>query len=73
MVYLLLGIFNIYIPLIYSKGGKNAVRRLQEAINRKEKGTLFLFNRELSYIKVTNLNRDKIQELFNPVQSLYSL
>ena len=73
MAYSLLGIFNVYMPLIYSEGGENAVGRLREAIDRKEKGILFLFNRELSYIEVTNLNRDQIRELFDPVQSLCSL
>jgi len=33
-------------PLIYGEGRTNAVGRLQEAINRKGKGILFLFNPE---------------------------
>ncbi|KAE9372964.1 HET-domain-containing protein [Stipitochalara longipes BDJ] len=38
MAYSLLGIFDVYMPLIYSEGRANAVGRLQEAIDRKEKG-----------------------------------
>ena len=40
MVYSLLGIFDVYLPLIYGEGRDNAKERLREAINRKEKGTL---------------------------------
>jgi hypothetical protein len=43
MAYSLLGIFDVYMPLIYGEGRENAVGRLQEAIDRKEKGTLFSF------------------------------
>jgi hypothetical protein len=43
MAYSLLSIFDVYIPLIYGKGRENAIRRLREAIARKEKGTLFSF------------------------------
>ncbi|KAH6664150.1 hypothetical protein B0J14DRAFT_661457 [Halenospora varia] len=38
MAYSLLGIFNIYMPLIHGEGRANAGGRLQEAIDRKEKG-----------------------------------
>jgi hypothetical protein len=41
MAYSLLGIFDIYMPLIYGEGRANAVGRLQEAIDRKEKGTIY--------------------------------
>jgi hypothetical protein len=41
MAYSLLGIFEVYMPLIYSEGRANAVERLEEAIDRKEKGMLF--------------------------------
>jgi hypothetical protein len=41
MAYSLLGIFDVYMPLIYSEGRENAIARLREAIDRKEKGTLF--------------------------------
>ena len=43
MAYSLLGIFDVYMPLIYSEGRGNIVGRLREAINRKEKGIMFLF------------------------------
>jgi hypothetical protein len=43
MAYSLLGIFDVYMPLIYSEGRENAVGRLREATNRKEKGMLFSF------------------------------
>jgi Heterokaryon incompatibility protein (HET) len=33
-VYCLLGIFDIYLPLIYGEGKKNALRRLQDEINK---------------------------------------
>ena len=39
--YSLLGIFDVYMPLIYGEGRANAVGRLQEAIDRKEKGTRY--------------------------------
>jgi hypothetical protein len=42
MAYSLLGIFEVYMPLIYSEGRANAVGRLQEAIDRKEKGITVL-------------------------------
>jgi hypothetical protein len=42
MAYSLLGIFDVYMPLIYSKGRANAVGRLRAAINSKEKGIMFL-------------------------------
>ena len=40
MAYSLLGMFDVYMPLIYGEGKANAVGRLQEAIDRKEKGTV---------------------------------
>jgi hypothetical protein len=46
MAYSLLGIFNVYMPLIYGEGRANAVGRLRDAIDRKEKGILFSFDRE---------------------------
>lgn len=46
MAYSLLGIFDIYMPLIYGDGRTNAVGRLQEAIDRKGKGILFSFDPE---------------------------
>ncbi|KAH8589506.1 hypothetical protein B0O99DRAFT_692400 [Bisporella sp. PMI_857] len=39
MAYSLLGIFNVHMPLIYGERRANAVGRLREAIDRKEKGT----------------------------------
>jgi hypothetical protein len=45
--------------LIYSEGRANAVGRLREAIDKKEKGILFLFLRlRLCSIEVIDLNRD---------------
>ncbi|CZR53592.1 related to calcium-independent phospholipase A2 [Phialocephala subalpina] len=38
MAYSLLGIFEVHMPLIYGEGRANAVGRLREAIDRKEKG-----------------------------------
>jgi len=74
MAYSLLGIFDVYMPLIYSEGRANAVGRLREAIDRKEKGMLFLLLRlRLHYIEVINLDRDQIRGLFDPVQSPYGL
>jgi hypothetical protein len=58
IAYSLLGIFEVYMPLIYSEGRTNAVARLQEAIDRKEKGILFLLSRLRLYsIEVIDLNR----------------
>ncbi len=37
MAYLLLGIFNVYIPLIYGKGREHTFKRLREEINRSLK------------------------------------
>jgi hypothetical protein len=42
MAYSLLGMFDVYMPLIYGEGRANTVGRLQEAIDRKEKGTITL-------------------------------
>jgi hypothetical protein len=65
MAYSLLGIFDVYMPLIYGEGRANAVGRLREAIDRKERGILFLLLR--SGILYTNLYRGQIRKLFNPV------
>ncbi len=65
MVYLLLGIFDVYMSLIYGKGRDNAGERLREAIDKKDKGLLSLANRiGYSYSKVINLGRDQIRGLF---------
>jgi hypothetical protein len=62
MAYSLLGIFDVYLPLIYGEGRANAVGRLQEAIDRKEKGMLCLLSRSrLHYTEVINLDRDQIR------------
>ena len=44
MAYSLLGIFDVYMPLIYGEGRENAVGRLREAVDRKEKGMPFSFD-----------------------------
>jgi hypothetical protein len=36
--YSLLGIFDIYMPLIYGEGRENAFKRLKEEINKSSKG-----------------------------------
>ena len=41
IAYSLLGMFDVYMPLIYGEGRANAVGRLQEAIDRKKKGTIY--------------------------------
>jgi hypothetical protein len=38
--YSLLGVFDIYMPLIYGEGGESAFRRLREEINKASKGKL---------------------------------
>jgi hypothetical protein len=38
MVYSLLGIFKVYIPLIYGEGRQQAFQRLPEEIDRPSKG-----------------------------------
>jgi hypothetical protein len=55
MAYSLLGIFNVYMPLIYSEGRENAIGRLREAIDRKEKGTLFLFTKIGNILLLTHI------------------
>jgi hypothetical protein len=68
MAYSLLGIFDVYMPLIYGEGRANAVRRLRDTIDRKEKGMLFsLLRSRFRYIEVTKLYRDQTRELFDPV------
>jgi hypothetical protein len=53
MAYSLLGIFDVYMPLIYSEGRENAVGRLRDEIDRKEKGILFSLSKSsLRYIEV---------------------
>lgn len=44
MAYSLLGIFGVYMPLIYGEGRENAAGRLREAVDRKEKGMPFSFD-----------------------------
>jgi len=39
--YSLLGIFNVYMPLIYGKGREKALRRLWEEIDKALKGKSF--------------------------------
>ena len=39
-VYCLLGIFDVYLPLIYGEGKKHAFRRLQDEIDRRTQGIL---------------------------------
>jgi hypothetical protein len=56
MAYSLLGIFDVFMPLIYSEGRANAVGRLQEAIDRKKKGRLFLS--DPNYAKAYTSDRD---------------
>lgn len=59
MVYSLLGIFDVYMSLIYGEGRHNAGERLREAIDRKEKGALSSATKiGYNYSEVTNLGRD---------------
>lgn len=37
-VYCLLGVFEVFLPLIYGEGEANATRRLQEEIKKRQKG-----------------------------------
>jgi hypothetical protein len=39
--YSLLGIFDVYIPLIYSEGRESAFKQLWEEIDKASKGKLF--------------------------------
>jgi hypothetical protein len=43
-VYLLLGIFEISIPVVYRKGRRNAVRRLEKEIDNNSKAKQCLYN-----------------------------
>jgi hypothetical protein len=59
IIYSLLGIFDVYMSLIYGEGRDNVGGRLREAIDRKEKGALSLATRiGYNYSKVINLSRD---------------
>jgi hypothetical protein len=59
IAYSLLGIFDVHMPLIYGKGRVNAVGRLKEAIDRKEKGILFSFLKSvIRYTDIVNSDRD---------------
>lgn len=48
MAYSLLGVFGIFLPLIYGEGRENAFSRLHEEIEKASKGRLlshtFIFN-----------------------------
>jgi hypothetical protein len=44
MAYSLLGIFDIYMPLIYGEGRENAFKRLREEINKALNGTLLSYH-----------------------------
>lgn len=59
MAYLMLGIFDIYISLIYSEGRKNALKRLQKEIQKSAMNQLklrpkpslnMLFNRDPDFV-----------------------
>jgi hypothetical protein len=52
MAYSLLGIFDIYMPLIYGEGRENAFKRLREEINKALKGTLLC---PITWAKITQL------------------
>jgi Heterokaryon incompatibility protein (HET) len=68
MVYSLLGIFDVYMSLIYGEGRDNARRRLREAIDKKEKGALSSATRiGYNHSEVIDLGRDQIRGLFGPV------
>ncbi len=41
-VYSMLGIFNIYMPLIYGEGEESATKRLREEIDKASKGKLLV-------------------------------
>jgi hypothetical protein len=43
--YSLLGIFDVYMPLIYGEGEENAFKRLREEIDRASKGNLLPITR----------------------------
>jgi hypothetical protein len=43
-VYCLLGIFDVYLPLIYSEGKKHVFRRLQDEIDQRTQGILIALN-----------------------------
>jgi hypothetical protein len=61
IIYSLLGIFDVYMSLIYGEGRDNAGGRLREAIDKKEKGALSSATRiGYNYSKVINLGRDQI-------------
>jgi len=42
--YSLLGIFDVYMPLIYGEGGEKALRRLREEIDKASKGKSFCYH-----------------------------
>jgi hypothetical protein len=43
--YSLLGIFDVYMPLIYGEGRESAFKRLREEIDKASKGNLLYQNR----------------------------
>ena len=49
--YCLLGIFNVYMPLIYGEGEKNSFLRLQEEIDKLSKGKSSIPSPECSWIE----------------------
>jgi hypothetical protein len=38
--YCLMGIFSVYLPVLYGEGKKNALERLREAVDKRSSGTL---------------------------------
>ncbi|KAF2113564.1 hypothetical protein BDV96DRAFT_114202 [Lophiotrema nucula] len=60
MAYCLLGIFNVYMPLIYGEGRKNALARLEEQIERVSKDKVLSLDNDQRRILLDSLRFDQI-------------
>jgi hypothetical protein len=58
--YCLLGIFNIYMPLIYGEGRENALARLQEQVEKISKDKILLLDNDQRRILLDSLQFDQI-------------
>ncbi|KFZ22703.1 hypothetical protein V502_02818 [Pseudogymnoascus sp. VKM F-4520 (FW-2644)] len=61
-VYSLFGIFGVFLPIIYGEGQENALRRLQEEIDKKVKGVKGIpFVPDLKFASRGNVRQEKMQ------------
>ncbi|KFY17969.1 hypothetical protein V492_00249 [Pseudogymnoascus sp. VKM F-4246] len=64
-VYSLLGIFGVFLPIMYGEGQENALRRLQEEIDKKAKGIPSV--PDPKFASPGNVKQEKMQRLLEEI------